>query len=119
MFHTACIRYLDHLDHVDAPARLQLVSTPVSWNVDEKKAFLGLLEGKGGGAGLQTVHPAPWFTGEADSPKIRRKMCPRPTAISGSLGHHSIVFSNIYWLRSFLYGVPSPGIEVESDLESL
>ena len=37
MFHTACIRYLDHLDHVDAPARLQLVSTPVSWNVDEKK----------------------------------------------------------------------------------
>ena len=92
MFHTACIRYLDHLDHVDAPARLQLVSTPVSWNVDEKKVFLGLLEGKGGGAGLQTVHPVPWFTGEADSPKIRRKMHPRPTAISGSLGHHSIVF---------------------------
>ena len=57
MCHTACIRYLDHLDHLDAPARLQLVSAPVSWNVDEKKVFLGLREGKGGGGRLVDSAP--------------------------------------------------------------
>ena len=37
---------------------------------------------------MQTVHPTPWFTGEADSPKIRRKIHPRQTAISGEPEPH-------------------------------